>query len=606
MQLFYTVRTGDTLFQISSRWELPIDSLIAASNIMQPYMIYPGQQLSIPPGVDVIRVQPGDTVFKLSQRFGVPQTLIIEANNLQSPYEIRAGQLLKIPPGVPYYIVQSGDTLFQIAKRYNVITRGQINFELIRQVNSLPTNTIFPGMKLQIPYAPPGVVGLIAYTSNRGGSFDIWVYNPLNGLNIPITNGLGEIYSVPVWSPDSSSIAFVGRNGILYVVHLAQGTVAQIDQFQDGLGVRLDWSPDSQKLAYTKLDDIVMYNVITHLAKRINQPGATDVQWFSSGKELLFQAPDLSGISQLFRIQTNGTNKQSITRNTEGPLHDVSLSPDGMFALYTTPGVSISIIYTVEIATGNVFEVRGGPLAKNYFPKWSPNSTKISYSATAFEERGYFSLIRISGRRGENDRTFAISDCFATPVSWSPDGQKIGYLSGCNGQGIATEMWLFDLTHPVPIRLVEGTQITSLQWSPTPVNSLRKTFINTTYKVQFKFPSNWKQVNEERYEGKDGFFQISAISGASEIQEICHNEAFHPLIPYGTQPRIQSTQILNQEACFIYPSEDQPAEMREQAALIVKYPKPIQIQGTFYNYFILWADQGHINEISTTIVFLVN
>ena len=103
--------------------------------------------------------------------------MIIEANQLKPPYILQVGQLLKIPPGVPYYIVQPGDTLNQIAKRYNVTTGGQSNSELIQKANKLSSTNISPGMKLAIPYAPPGNRGFIAYTSNRGGQYDIWVYN---------------------------------------------------------------------------------------------------------------------------------------------------------------------------------------------------------------------------------------------------------------------------------------------------------------------------------------------------------------------------------------------------------------------------------------------
>ncbi len=605
MQLFYKVLPGDSLYLIAKRWELPVESLIAANNLGPPYMIYVGQQLAVPPGVDVIRVRPGDTVFKIAQYYGVPLAVIFEANRLLPPYVIHVGQLLKVPPGVPYYVVQPGDTLFQIARRYNVMTGGHSNFELIRQVNRLPSYDLFPGMRLIIPYAPPGDQGLIAYTSNRGGDYDIWLYNPSNGVNVQLTTGLGESFSVPYWSPDSSRIAFVGKDGILYVVQVAEGAVARIDQFEDGLGVYIHWSPDSKKIVYPKQDDIILYNVITHKAERINQPSATDVHWFPSGVELLFQAPDASGISQLFRIRTDGTGKRQITENTAGALNHVRLSPNGSYAFYTTPGVSISIIFTIEISTGNVFEVSGGPLGKNYFPVWSPDSSTIAYSATAYEDIGYFSLIRTTGRQGENDRTRAISDCFATPVTWSPDGRKIAYLSGCNYEGAASEMWVMDVNHPVPIRLIEGVLITALRWSSMAVSPLKKTYTNTTYNVRFQYPSHWQRVTDERHEGPDGFFQIAAIFSDETINTVCQNEAFHQLLPYGTEPRIFNTQIEKQEACLIFPSEDQPFEMRGQAALIVQYPTPIQIDGKTYNYFILWADQNHISEISTTLTFLL-
>jgi TolB protein len=604
MQLFYTVRPGDTLYQIARRWELPVESLIAANNLETPYTIYVGQQLSIPPGVDVIRVVPGDTVFKIAQYFGVPQSVIFEANKLNPPYIIQPGQLLKVPPGIHYYVVQPGDTLFQIARRFNVITRGLSNTELIREVNHLPSNTIFPGLKLIIPYAPPGDKGLIAYTSNVGGDYDIWLYNPSNGENVQFTIGLGESFSIPFWSPDSKRIAFVGKNEILYVIQLTEGTITRIDQFSEGLGVFLNWSPDSQKIIYTKQNDVILYNLNTHQFQKLNQPGITDVQWFPSGTELLFQAPDASGVSQLYRIQIEGTNKLQITQNTGSRFNNVRLSPDGLNVLYTTPGASISIIYTLEVSTGNVFEVRGGPLAKNYFPVWSPNSSVISYSATAFDNVGYFSLIRTTGKRGENDFTRAISNCFATPVTWSSDGRKIAYLSGCNNNGPASEMWVIDILHPVPVRLIAGTLITALQWSPSPSVPMKKTYSSTVYKVQFQYPSHWVRVTEERYEGQDGFFQLSAISTADTITEICHNEAFHQLLPYGSEPCIIKAQIQLEEACFIFPSEDQPPEMGGQAALIVRYPKPIQILGSTYNYFILWVDQEHLNEISSTLVFL--
>lgn len=318
-------------------------------------------------------------------------------------------------------------------------------------------------MKLVIPFAPPGESGMIAYTANYGEGYDIWLYHPSFGENVRLTTGLGESFSVPFWSPDSNKIAFVGRNGYLYVVNKSEGAISHLDQYVDGEGIYLSWSPDSQTLAYAKQNEIILYHVLSHQVQRIAQPAATDVQWFPSSTELLFQATDRAGISQLFRIRKDGTGKRQITQNTSTRYNSVRLSPNGAYVLYTTPGASISLIYILEISTGNLVELRGGPLAKNYFSEWSPDSSTITYSGTAFENVGYFSLIRISGWQGENERTRAISSCFATPITWSPDGRNLAFLSGCNNQGSASEMWLINLLHHVPIQLLTGGFITALQ-----------------------------------------------------------------------------------------------------------------------------------------------
>ncbi len=604
MQLFYVVRPGDTLNLIAKRWELPVKSLIAANNLTSPYSIFVGQQLSIPPGVNKYRVKSGDSVYRISQMYGIPVSLIAETNKLTPPYVIKVGQLLEIPPGVSYYVVQPGDTLVQIAKRFNVTTAGQSNPRYLQKANELPSTGITPGMKLKIPYAPTGDPGFLAYTSNRGGNYDIWVYNPQTGESKQLTNGLGDAFSEPIWSPDSSRIAFVGKNRIVYVIYVATGLIAGIDRMEDSGDLSLDWSPDSSRLAYVARGMIMLYNATLHEAGSIMQPGASDVNWFPSGTELLFQALDESGISQLFRIRTNGTAKKQITRNTNGPLHNARLSPDGRFALYTTPGASVSIIYTVELATGTVHEVKGGPIGKNYFPEWSPDSLRLAYSATAFDDRGYFSQIRTVERRGTNDRIWGISNCFSTPVTWSPDGRRIAYLSGCKGQEFANEMWVLDLFHPVPIQLVKGVNITSLQWSPTPIMDLsKKEFTNDLFGVNFQYPTSWHRVNDERYEGDDGYFQISAIFGSDMIDEVCHDEAFHRLMPYGTSPQIIKSQNPYVSTCTILPSADQSPAMNGKAGYIAKYPSPITIDGMSYNYFILWADKEHIQEIASTILF---
>jgi TolB protein len=310
--------------------------------------------------------------------------------------------------------------------------------------------------------------GTILYTSDRGGAYDLWAYTPYTRVNRPLTRGLGEIYSMPYLSPNGRKIAFIGLHNIVYVQDMRTAALARIDQLDPY--TLLDWSPDSRFLSYAKNGTIVVYDTVYHAASAMAQPGAADAQWFPYGERLLFTAPDSAGNGQLYAIRANGTAKTQLTRNAEGPIHHVRLSPNGQLALYTSPGASISLITAVDLATGRKHTLAGGPLAKNYNPAWSPDSAAIAYSATDQSDSGYRSLIQTDNAGGGRQETRAISDCFSTPVAWSPDGRHLAYLSGCTDEGAATELRAVDLHRPTApsMLLVSGGNYTSVSWERMP------------------------------------------------------------------------------------------------------------------------------------------
>ena len=115
------------------------------------------------------------------------------------------------------------------------------------------------------------------------------MYNRRTGENRKLTNGLGDARSQPIWSPDSSRIAFVGKDRIIYVIYAATGLIAGIDQLEEGGDFSLDWSPNSSSLAYVARGTIMLYNATLHEAKAIRQPGASDVSWFSMVRNYCFK-----------------------------------------------------------------------------------------------------------------------------------------------------------------------------------------------------------------------------------------------------------------------------------------------------------------------------
>jgi LysM repeat protein len=116
--IVHTVKPGETLFSIGRLYNVNPYAIAAANNIPYPYIIYPGQQLTIttgtttpPPGTNPTpvpppsgttcrfqhRVLPGENLFRISMAYGVPMSTIAAANGIVNYNLIFAGQTLCIP-----------------------------------------------------------------------------------------------------------------------------------------------------------------------------------------------------------------------------------------------------------------------------------------------------------------------------------------------------------------------------------------------------------------------------------------------------------------------------------------------------------------------------
>ncbi len=100
----YTVQRGDTLSGIAARFAVSQAELMKANNIVDPDQLALGQQLRIPGGAvaptapsQTYTVRSGDTLFAIATRFGVTMAALQAANNITNPNAIYAGQVLKIP-----------------------------------------------------------------------------------------------------------------------------------------------------------------------------------------------------------------------------------------------------------------------------------------------------------------------------------------------------------------------------------------------------------------------------------------------------------------------------------------------------------------------------
>ena len=144
----YTVVKGDTLYQIAQKYSVSVQDIIDANNLVSTSLSI-GQKLLIPTSNNkdtLYTVVSGDSLYKIANQYGVTVDEIKKLNNLTSNL-LSIGQVLKIPSRDNYtvYVVQSGDSLYGIARKYGTTVSD------LQSVNNLASSNLSIGQKLLIP-----------------------------------------------------------------------------------------------------------------------------------------------------------------------------------------------------------------------------------------------------------------------------------------------------------------------------------------------------------------------------------------------------------------------------------------------------------------------
>ncbi len=183
--VIYTVKSGDTLGRIASRYGVSTASL-RMTNRIRGNMIRPGQRLRIPGTGDaeaadtvIHTVSSGETLSSIANRYGVTVTRLKRSNRLTSN-TLHIGDKLEIPareqprasssgvraPQSKIHVVRSGETLSEIAESYG------IGLSKVRAANGLRSNNLRVGQRLVIPATAKKLGGAVANASNASGSND--------------------------------------------------------------------------------------------------------------------------------------------------------------------------------------------------------------------------------------------------------------------------------------------------------------------------------------------------------------------------------------------------------------------------------------------------
>ena len=108
---YYTVKSGDNLYGIASRYSTTVTQLCQWNNIQNPNVIYIGQLLlvrkSSPPPTPApsttsdqyYTIVSGDSLSAIASRFGTTVNQLCQWNNIQNPDKIYAGQTIIVSKG---------------------------------------------------------------------------------------------------------------------------------------------------------------------------------------------------------------------------------------------------------------------------------------------------------------------------------------------------------------------------------------------------------------------------------------------------------------------------------------------------------------------------
>lgn len=172
----YTVKAGDTLSAIASRYSTSSSTLASLNSLSNPNLIYVGQVLKVSSNASTrsstsssanstvttaasYTVKAGDTLSAIAAKYGTTYQALASTNSISNPNDIYMGQVIKVSATATAassqaasstnsngsYTVKSGDTLYGIA-----LANG-LNWQTLAKQNGISDpNVIFVGQKLSL------------------------------------------------------------------------------------------------------------------------------------------------------------------------------------------------------------------------------------------------------------------------------------------------------------------------------------------------------------------------------------------------------------------------------------------------------------------------
>ena len=232
----YTVKSGDTLSGIASQYNTTVNQIVSLNQLSNPNLIYVGQVLKLKNSqttnsssssstaattAGTYTVKAGDTLSAIASRYSTSSSTLASLNSLSNPNLIYVGQVLKVSSNASTssstsssanstvttaasYTVKAGDTLSAIAAKYGT------TYQALASTNSISNpNDIYVGQVIKVSATATAASPQAASSTNSNGSYTVKSGDTLYG--IALANGLNWQTLAKQNGISDPNVIFVGQ-----------------------------------------------------------------------------------------------------------------------------------------------------------------------------------------------------------------------------------------------------------------------------------------------------------------------------------------------------------------------------------------------------------
>ena len=189
--------------------------------------------------------------------------------------------------------------------------------------------------------------GRLLFSSDRGGSWDVWMLPSEGGEPQQVTTDPG-VDAGPRWKPDGSGLAFYStRTGHreLWTMPIGGGPAQQITR-AEAESFYPAWSPDGREIAVTRTGVFAVRAEGGGERTVTNDPEDLHADWSPDGKWIAFDSWR-GGTQQVWRVPASGGQPE---RLTDTPAVFPRWSPDGREVYFVGREASNNNVWAVSIA----------------------------------------------------------------------------------------------------------------------------------------------------------------------------------------------------------------------------------------------------------------